>query len=357
MSISIKDVAEHAGVSTATVSLVLNHKGNISEQTRKRVLEAVETLGYKRNALGRSLRSQQSQIIGYAQRTQHDALNPLMDHFLHSVANVVERSGWHILLFNADQTNLVEPYQDLIERGRVDGFILSYTEYDDPRFHYLSDAGVPFVAFGRSRTDMDSAACWVDVDGSAGTYDATMHLIQQGFQSIGFIGWPKGSTAGDDRLQGYLKALTENEMPINPSWILRVENYTTDGRRAADEILAMESRPDAVVVISDIIAIGAQQVFSQAGASIAITGFDDTPWAEFVTPSLTSVQQPVQEIAVLLTDMLIRQIEGLPIEVGQHILQPRLMVRQSSLIDGNASTLGQSANDRLMIDTSLRIDR
>jgi DNA-binding LacI/PurR family transcriptional regulator len=331
LSISIKDVAQHAGVSPTTVSLVLNDKGNISDQTRERVLEAVAELGYKRNALGRSLRSQRAYTIGYAQRSQRDALNPLMDHFLYSVADAVEASGWHTLLFNVDQANLVEPYQDLIARGRVDGFILSYTENDDPRFHYLHEVGVPFVAFGRSRTKMDSVSHWVDVDGEAGTFAATQHLIEQGFQAIGFVGWPEGSTAGDDRFLGYQRALETHGIPLNPAWILRVENFAIEGRKAAEQILALDTKPDAIVAVSDVIAIGTQQVFAQAGATIAVTGFDDTPWADFVTPALTSVRQPVRRIASILTDMLIRQIQNQPIETKQHLLQPQLIVRQSSL--------------------------
>lgn len=318
-------------MSVTTVSLVLNNKGSISEKTRQRVLEAVEVLGYKRNALGRSLRSQRAQIIGYAQRSHRDAFNPVMDHFLFSIADTIEAAGWHVLLFNVNQANLVEPYQDLIERGRVDGFILSYTETDDPRFHYLHEADVPFVAFGRSQTAIDEMTHWVDVDGAAGTYAATMHLIDEGYRAIGFIGWPEGSASGDRRFAGYQNGLRERGLPLNPAWVVRVENYTTEGRRAAETILALPSRPEAIVAISDTIAIGAQQVFSQAGVPMALTGFDDTPWAEFMTPSLTSVQQPIKQIAHLLTDMLIKQIEGQPVETQQHLLQPQLIVRQSSL--------------------------
>ncbi len=314
-----------------TVSLVLNNKGNISEPTRQRVMDAVETLGYKRNALGRSLRSQRSYIIGYAQRSHRDAFNPIMDHFLFSIADAVEAAGWHILLFNVDQANLVEPYQDLIERGRVDGFILSYTEQDDPRFHYLHEKEVPFVAFGRSRTEIDDRTHWVDVDGASGTYAATSHLIEQGFCSVGFIGWPEGSASGDQRFQGYQRALADQNLPFNPDWVIRVENYTEEGRRAAEHVLGLDPRPDALVVISDTIAIGTQQIFTEAEVSMPLTGFDDTPWASFMTPSLTSVQQPIKHISQILTEMLIQQIEGKPVAQKQHILQPHLIIRQSSL--------------------------
>lgn len=332
MSISIKDVAEHAGVSAATVSLVLNDKGNISDQTRQRVLEAVKTLGYKRNSLGRSLRSQRSYIIGYAQRTHRDALNPVMDHFLFSIADAVESAGWHVLLFNVDHANLVMPYQDLFDCGRVDGFILSYTEHNDSRFRYLHEVGVPFVAFGRSHTEMDQVTHWVDVDGAAGTYAATMHLIEQGFQDIGFVGWPPGSASGDARFDGYVRGMRECGLTIHSEWVIRVENYTFEGRKAAERILSLDTRPNAIVAISDVVAIGVQQRLAEANTRIAVTGFDDTPWTEFITPMLTSVQQPITQVAEILTDMLIRLIEERPIDTRQHLLEPRLIIRQSSLL-------------------------
>lgn len=330
--VSIKDVAKQAGVSATTVSLVLNDKGNISKETRDRVMQAVTELNYTRNVLGRSLRSQRSHIIGYARGSQLNEYNPVMDGFLSSIAKASEQLGRHILLFHVDHSDVVAPYQDLIKSGRVDGFILSYTEHNDPRFHYLHNAGVPFVAFGRSDTEMDGFTNWVDVDGASGIYTAVQHLVEQGHKHIGFVGWPVGSTSGDDRYAGFQQALEENGLRVHDEWVIRTENAVESGREVAHYLLQMHERPTAVIAVSDFIAIGLLQVFTQAGAHLAVIGFDNTPWAEFITPTLTSVNQPIIQVVNLLVEMLIRQLEDEDAAPEHHILIPELVIRQSSQI-------------------------
>lgn len=330
--VSIKDVAKRAGVSATTVSFVLNGKGNISQETRDRVMQAVSELNYTRNVLGRSLRSQRSHIIGYARGSQSKGSNPVMDRFLSNIAKAAEELGRHILLFHVDHSDVVTPYQDLIQSGRVDGFILSYTEHNDPRFDYLHNAGVPFVAFGRSDTEMDEFTNWVDVDGAAGTYAAVQHLVEQGHQHVGFVGWPVGSTSGDNRYTGFQRAMAENNLPVRGNWVLRTENAIESGRDVARHFLQMQTRPTAVIAVSDYIAIGLLQVFVQAGVRIAVIGFDNTPWAEFITPTLTSVDQPIIQVVDLLIAMLANQLESEDAVPEHHILTPELIIRESSQI-------------------------
>ncbi|NOG52062.1 MAG: LacI family DNA-binding transcriptional regulator [Chloroflexi bacterium] len=164
---SIRDVAEEAGVSVATVSLVLNEKGSISPETRQRVLEVVDRLGYIRSR-ARSLRDNQSRVIGYAWDKQRSEFNPVLDSFLYAILRNAEAHGRNVLVFSAEDSTDVAIYRELAAAKRVDGFVLSHTVQDDPRFVYLHEAGVPFVAFGRSNTPLDDEVFWVDVDGQAG---------------------------------------------------------------------------------------------------------------------------------------------------------------------------------------------
>jgi len=330
---SIKDVAKQAGVSIATVSLVLNNKGNISEETRQRVLQTVERLGYTRSIQARNLREQQSRTIGYAQRTQRGEFNPLLDRFLYELVNRIEPTGRHLLLFQSEPKVRITPYEELIKSRRVDGFVLSYTEAGDERFRYLHEAGVPFVAFGKSSTELDNVTHWVDVDGQYGIYIATEHLIQQGHRRIGFIGWPPGSASGDLRFQGFQDALTDYGIAIQPDLICRAHNQIEHGHQAAQKLLQLPQPPTAVVCVSDILAIGAMQYFNQANRRLAITGFDDTPTAAFTYPALTSVRQPIEEVTKLLVDMLLAQLDGQTVLVKQHNLKPELIIRASSLLD------------------------
>jgi DNA-binding LacI/PurR family transcriptional regulator len=330
---SIKDVATRAGVSVTTVSLVLNNKGNISKQTRERVLEAVRDLEYTRSIRARNLRDQQSRVIGYAQFKERGEYNPLLDRFLWELVQIVEEIGRHVLLFNTDNNDLVGPYRELIESQRVDGFVLSYTERDDPRFAYLHQAGFPFVAFGRSDTPLDDLTYWVDVDGHAGTQQATCHLIELGHRRIGFIGWPEGSASGDRRYQGYVDVLEQNSIGMEPAYVLRAQNHSQHGCDCAQELLSLQNPPTAIVCVSDILATGAMQYCSRIGQRIAITGFDDTPTAAFMYPALTSVRQPTEAAAKILVDMLLDQFNGMNIKPKQQLLAPQLIVRSSSTLD------------------------
>ena len=327
---SIKDVAERAGVSVTTVSLVLNNKGNIRPETRDRVLQAVEELSYTRNIRARNLRERQSRIIGYAQMKERDEFNPLLDRFLFKLAQMIEEADYHILLFNTSKMDLVASYHELIQNQRVDGFVLSFTEQNDPRFRYLYERDFPFVAFGRSVTEMDEVTHWVDVDGRYGIYQATQHLIEQGHRLIAFLGWPEGSASGDLRYHGYEDALHDYNLPFNPDLVRRTENYISNGYACAKQLLAVTPAPTAVVIVSDALAIGVLQYFNQTHASIAVTGFDDTPTAEYMHPALTSVRQPITQVARILTDMLLDQLSGHKVATKQHVLKPELIIRESS---------------------------
>ena len=330
---SIKDVAARAGVSVTTVSLVLNNKGNISQDTRDRVLDAVRELDYTRSIRARNLREQQSRVIGYAQFKNRGKFNPLLDQFLWELVQIVEDIGRHVLLFNTDNENMVGPYRELIESQRVDGFVLSYTERDDPRFAYLHQAGFPFVAFGRSDTPLDDVTYWVDVDGHSGTHQATTHLVEMGHRAIGFIGWPEGSASGDKRHQGYVDALQECGIGLDPAYVVRSLNYPHSGHECAERLLALPTPPTAIVCVSDVMAIGAMQYCARTGQRIAITGFDDTPTAAYMYPALTSVHQPTDAVAKILVDMLLDQFNGHNIRDRQQLLKPRLIVRSSSTLD------------------------
>ena len=330
---SIKDVAQQAGVSVTTVSLVLNSKGNISDETRDKVLQVVRDLGYTRSIQARNLRDRQSRIIGFAQAQTRNEFNPILNHFLYEMVRYVEASHRHVLMFTADADN-VDIYQNLYESQRVDGFVLSYTVKDDPRFVHLHEAGVPFVAFGRSLSPIDSHTHWVDVDGTAGAYDATQHLLYLGHRRIGVVAWPEGSASGDSRVSGWRQAMQDatGNTP-HADYIARALDGVQNGYAAAKQLLALDEPPTAIVALSDILAAGVLRYTAEHRLRIAVTGFDDNPIAEFMHPQLTSVRQPIEAVARLAVDMLLRQLEGEEIEAKQHLLLPELIIRESSLLN------------------------
>lgn len=330
---SIKEVARAAGVSVTTVSYVLNDKGNISPETRQRVLDVIQQLGYTPSTQARNLREQQARIIGYPWRAPLDLHegNPVLDTFLHAVIQGLEATGRHLLIFDDPIDKSVPTFSEMIDSQRVDGFIIANTEDHDPRIAFLHERRVPFTMFGRTNSPLDDKVAWVDVDGCAGLWLATTHLLEQGHQRIGFIGWPPNSVAGDARYSGYTQALYEHDMTLDPTLIVRCENLVPEGYQAAKQLMSLAEPPTGVVALSDILAIGALRYFNEHHLAIALTGFDDIPTAEYISPPLTTLRQPIAEVAERLVSMLLAQLQGDALEESHYLLQPELIVRSSSL--------------------------
>lgn len=334
---TIRDVARQAGVSIATVSYVINNTAPISEATKKRVWQAVRELGYRPNATARNLRTGKSRLLAYSWvPAPPGQLNTVLDEFLNALVHAAEEVGYHVLLFPFSPTQpQLESYEELVRTGRVDGFILSSTNFNDWRISYLLSIGFPFVAFGRADENWDFP--YVDVDGAAGIRMATEHLLAQGHRRIGIIAWPKGSLTGHYRLQGYLEALEKAGIPVDPDWVVRGENSTKFGRIAAGQMLDLppHRRPTAIVALSDLLALGAlaeaQARGLRVGRDLAITGFDDSPLAQYLHPPLTSLRQPIREIVQKVVEMALCLIEGKELEERHVLLPPHLIVRESSL--------------------------
>jgi DNA-binding LacI/PurR family transcriptional regulator len=335
--VTLKDVAAVSGVSYQTVSKVLNDKANVTEETAARVWAAVNELGYRPNVSARSLRKQASHLIGYSWKpVPPDQISPILDKFLSSTVEAAEAAGYHLMLFPMRGGEVGgDQYRDLIITGRVDAFILSSTNYDDPRIQVLADLNFPFVMFGRANTDWDFP--FVDVDGRAGTRMATQHLIEQGHRRIALLTWPDDSRTGTARYNGYIQAMKEARLPIDPDWVRRGEGHFDTGYQHTQMLLSLpeDRRPTAGVAVDDQLAIGAMRAAQQAGLSVgpqfAVTGFDDTPGIQLLNPPLTSVRQPIREVGQRIIQLLTALLKGKEPGERQILLQPELIVRQSSL--------------------------
>ncbi len=334
--VSIKDVAVRAGVSYQTVSKVLNGELKVSPATEARISASVKELGYRPNHSARTLRTQRSQMIGYSwSSSETEQLNHIVHMFLTGVVSDAEAAGHHVLPFPyRDGEDLVAGYRELIDAGRVDGFVLSSVMYDDPRLHFLLERDFPFVAFGRSGSNDDFP--YVDVDGAAGMRLATEHLIVHGHQRIGVLAWAEATRVGDDRLSGYLEAHDSAGLPADPELVARGESDFESGYAATEcwLTLPLDRRPTAVVAMSDLMAIGAMHAAQAAGLTVgrdfAVAGFDDVPLAQYLRPPLTSVRQPIRQVGHLCVDLLVALLSGLPLAERHILLQPELVIRAST---------------------------
>ncbi len=334
--VTLKQVAALAGVSYQTVSKVLNGKASVSKETEKRIWEAVRQLGYRPHLMARGLRSQRSQLIGYSWPPSPPSQpNPILDQFLQSMFQAAEREGYHLLTFPHHEGEAqVEAYRELIDTARVDGFIISAVEWDDPRIAFLLERGFPFVAFGRANPEWDFP--YVEVDGTAGMREATRYLLSLGHRRIFALAWPEPSRVGQDRLRGYLEAMQAAGIQPAPDWIARGEGAFEFGYAATSRWLQRppEERPTAIVALNDVMAIGAMQAVQEhglrVGQDVSIVGFDDYPLVEYLSPALTTVRQPIEEVGRRIVDMLVRILKDEPLEERHVLLSPELIVRASS---------------------------
>ncbi len=336
--VTLKEVASSAGVSYQTVSKVINHQVHISKETEARIWQAVRDLGYHPNYTARSLRSRRSFTIGYSwPPTPPDHANPILDQFLQSMFMAAEERGYYLLCFpyHDDPVKMLATYSELVNTSRVDGFILSSVEYDDPRILLLQESNSPFVAFGRSNPEM--VFPWIDVDGGQGIYLAVKHLLAAGHSKIAALAWPKESRVGNNRMEGYFNALEHAGISPESEWIKRGQGNFSFGFQAMQELLDLPktTRPTALITLNDPMAIGALQAAKERGLQIggefAIAGFDDSPMVQYLDPPLTSVRQPVWEVGQRIIPMLLEYIEhGYPPEPPCVLINPQLIVRSST---------------------------
>jgi DNA-binding LacI/PurR family transcriptional regulator len=336
--VTLKEVASSAGVSYQTVSKVINHQIQVSKETEERIWQSVRVLGYRPNYTARSLRSRRSFTIGYSwPPTPPGLANPILDQFLQSMFMAAEARGYYLMCFpyHADPARQLATYNDLVHTGRVDGFVLSSVEYDDPRILLLQESNFPFVAFGRSNPELEFP--WLDVDGAAGIGMVVNHLLALGHTRIAALAWPETSRVGNNRMEGYFSALEAAGITPDPATIKRGEGRYAFGYRATLELLEMPkaSRPTALLTLNDLMAIGAMQAAHdqglKVGAQFAIAGFDDAPLVQYLNPPLTSVRQPIWDVGQRIIPMLLEYIEyGRPPEPPCLLINPQLIVRDST---------------------------
>lgn len=336
MPVTIKDVAKKAGVSPSTVSRVLSNHPRISKETSERVKRIMEELGYHSNIMARSLVSNKTNTLGMILPRPAEEL--LQNHFfaenIRGLTTQASRNGYDILMTaGSTEQDEVEAVTRLVKGRRVDGIILLQSRRNDPLIAFLKKEGFPFVLIGRSPDD-DSVPC-VDNDNVQAAYDATLHLISQGHERIGFVSGPANLIVSQDRLEGYQKALAEHGLPARPEWIVEGEFLQESGYRAMSFIMNLPERPTALVVIDDIVTFGILRGLTELGFRVpddlSLVSFNNIALSELSSPPLSTIDIGIYQLGYMASQMLIRVIEGEPLQTSRLIVPHRLIVRESSL--------------------------
>jgi LacI family transcriptional regulator len=322
----IKDVAREAGVSTATVSHVINSTRFVTDETRDKVLRAIKKCNYYPNAHARSLASGRSKMLGLL---VSDISNPFFPELVKSIESAAFERGYDVILSetNYDATRTSNYVRRMIER-QVAGVVLMTSEMDMALLEELASrkVSVVFLDLGSAGDRMSNLV----VDYASGIEEAIRHLVQLGHRSIAYIGGPANLKSAVKRLEAFRASMARHLPGAPASLILEADFQLEGGRKAASEILLSTELPTAVVVANDMMAMGAMKEFRSAGlripADISIVGFDDIAFAALADPPLTTVCLPRSElgrraVAALMTTIERADLPGIEIHIATYLIE------------------------------------
>lgn len=331
---TLHSVAAAAGVSHQTVSNVLNAPDRVRPETRARVLQAINAVGYRPDEAGRALARRSSRLVSFhVGAERHDRVS-MLDDFARALARIGERHGYRLVLDVAgtDDAEQIASFEDLTARRAVDGVVIPATHVGDLRPGWLTSHGVPVVAFGRPWHDPGAQHSWVDVDGRHGMRLVAEHLVERGHTRVAYVGPPPDGGMEDDRMAGLVDGLASHGVAHDPALVVHVAE--PDALRDRLPRFVDDARPTALVCRDDSFAFEAVQVLagqrSRHAAAVTVTGFDDSRLARVVRPGLTSVAQPLDQVAELIWSSLVAQVEGRAHRPLQRLIRPQLVVRPTT---------------------------
>ncbi|HMO58456.1 MAG TPA: LacI family DNA-binding transcriptional regulator [Roseiflexaceae bacterium] len=328
----MRDVAQLAGVSTATVSHVINETRAVSEDLRGRVVAAMEALSYRPNAVARSLRVSETLTIGLI---VPDVEIPFFARYARCIESAASEVGYTVILCNSNW--LLENelrYLDHLLAQRVDGLIcISVSMTAEHVLPVLRrNAPVIWLEEGRPGQRFDA----VVLNNMKGAVDATTHLIECGHRRIGCITGPVVTQLARDRIQGYRHTLEQHGLVFDPD-LMRGGDYTaSSGYEAAIQLLERPDRPTAIFAFNDMMAIGAIRAINERGMrvpeDVAVIGFDGIGLTEHTCPPLSTIAQPIPRMSGIAISMLLERINGTgPLDSRTIIVDPQLIIRQSTV--------------------------
>nr|WP_066750744.1 ribose operon transcriptional repressor RbsR [Proteus myxofaciens] len=329
----MKDVARLAGVSTSTVSHVINNNRFVSEGIRAKVNEAVKTLNYAPSALARSLKMNCTRTIGMLVTTSN---NPFYAEVVRGVERSCYEQGYSLILCNTegDYERMDSSLETLLQK-RVDGLLLMCTESRAPSSEVLSRyPRLPMVMMDWSPFEYGGDI--IQDNSLLGGEIATTYLIDKGFTEIACIAGPQDKLPAKHRLQGYYNAMQKAGLSVRKEFVLTSDFEFSGGLTAMEKLLSLPKLPQAVFTCNDAMAVGAYQAVYQKGlhipSDISIIGYDDIDLAPYMTPPLSTIHQPKDELGKLAISQLLHRMENLDAKANTLVLTPKLIER-SSVVD------------------------
>lgn len=331
MRVTIREVAREAGVSISTASRALNHKGDITSETRTSIVEAARKLGYTPSSVARALVLGRTRTLGVVVT---DNTSPVYAQALRGVQEVATREGFGLLFCNsADSQDQALQCLTMLTSKQVDGVMLAPVQTDRRDIDLLERDGVPFIFLLRHFPEI-AHVDHVITDNVEGGRLVTEHLLDQGHVRVGHIGGPAHTSTGQGRLTGYRQALEARGIPYAADLVIHASYSVAGGSEAARRLLDRVDRPSAIFAATDVQAVGvfraARDLALRVPEDVALAGGDDIELSEYLEVPLTTFHQPAREIGALAAEILISKIAGEIQPVRQVVIRPALVVRWSS---------------------------
>ncbi|WP_407704362.1 ribose operon transcriptional repressor RbsR [Winslowiella arboricola] len=327
---TMKDVARLAGVSTSTVSHVINNNRFVSDAVREKINAAIQQLNYAPSALARSLKIKQTRTIGMLLTASS---NPFYAEVVRGVENSCYQRGYSLVLCNTegDEDRMNRSLETLLQK-RVDGLLIMCTESHLPSAEILNRyPTIPSVMMDWA--PFEGGSDIIQDNSLLGGEQATAYLISRGYTRIACIAGPQDKTPARMRLDGYKQAMASAGLPILPGYIVESDFEFQGGYNAMNQLLALNPLPQAVFTSNDAMAVGVYHALYQAGLSVpqdlAVIGYDNIELARYMTPPLTTIHQPKDELGALAIDTIIKRLTNPGISKQLLVLTPELIERAS----------------------------
>jgi LacI family transcriptional regulator len=330
---TVHDVARRAGVSTSTVSHVVNNTRFVSDELRERVQAAMRELDYTPNAVARMLSTKRAHTIGLI---VSDIRNPFFASVARGVEDVAQERGYTLVLCNSDEdADRETACLNALETRAVDGVLLASAGVADEHLSRLVRAGFPIVLVDRDLPQLCAPAVLLDNEGAA--YSAVWHLITRGHRRIAMLTGRAAISTTTERIAGYQRALNEAGIEMDERLVVSGASTSEGGALAANTVLGLEEPPSAIFSGNNLMTIGALQAIANRGLmvpdDVALVGFDDFPfpWSDAFRPHLTTVAQPTYELGRRAAELLVQRLKrSSPASAERVVLDGKLVVRESS---------------------------
>jgi len=306
---TIYEIARSLGVSPATVSRALSGRDHVAAETRRRVVAAAEELGYRPNVVARSLVTGAAMTLGLL---VPDIANPFFPSLIKCVQQSADSAGYTLLLANTGENAAIEArYLDTMQSNAIRGVLTVGLSMPTSSVRHYVESGMKLISLDRK---IRGGLCGrVQANNREGAYKATKHLLERGHQQIVYLAGPSVIDVSTDRMRGYMKAMSES-MLSDSAWVETSDFNEDAGYEATVRLIGSGRRFTAIFAINDLAAIGCMAALKDNGVTVpgdvAVVGFDDIHLASYVSPSLTTVRQPIEAMAQQAVDHLVAQLTG-----------------------------------------------